>query len=160
MLSQFAIQIKMGRSYPIQTICEIISQRIDALKDQCVTCRETVAVSLLLPPVPVTVMVYVPIELFESAVTVMVEVPEPGAAMDMGLKVTVTPFGWPAADKITAVSKPPEFGVVMVLVRREPLETESEVGEADMLKAGGAFITASALIRADPLGLPQPVTRS
>ena len=39
---------------------------------------------------------------------VMVEVPEPGAAMDAGVKLTVTPVGCPVADKATAELKPPE----------------------------------------------------
>ena len=41
------------------------------------------------------------------------DVPEPGAAMEAGLKLTVTPAGWPLADKATAESKPPETVVVM-----------------------------------------------
>ena len=39
-------------------------------------------------------------------VTVIVDVPEPGAAMDVGLKLTVTPDGWPLADKAIAELKP------------------------------------------------------
>jgi hypothetical protein len=38
--------------------------------------------------------------------------PEPGALMEVGLKLTVTPVGWPAADKLIAESKPPETFVV------------------------------------------------
>ena len=40
------------------------------------------------------------------------DVPEPGAAMEAGLKLTVTPVGWPVADKAMAESKPPETVVV------------------------------------------------
>jgi hypothetical protein len=40
------------------------------------------------------------------------DVPEP-AAMEAGLKLTVTPAGWPLAVKATAESKPPEGLAVM-----------------------------------------------
>lgn len=40
--------------------------------------------------------------------------PEPGAAMDAGLKLTVTPDGCPLALKEMAESKPPETDVVTV----------------------------------------------
>ena len=58
-----------------------------------VTVRETVAVCVVLPPVPVTVIVYEPGATVEATAMVIVEVPEPGAAMDAELKVTVTPVG-------------------------------------------------------------------
>src|ERR1035437_747262 len=56
-----------------------------------VTVRETVAVCVVLPPVPVTVIVYEPGATVEATAMVMVEVPEPPT--DMGLKLTVTPAG-------------------------------------------------------------------
>ena len=74
-----------------------------------VTVSETVVVCVWLPPVPVTVIVYVPVAVVEATAIVIVEVPEPGAAMDVGLKVTVTPVGWPLADNATAELKPPEI---------------------------------------------------
>ena len=58
-----------------------------------VTVRDTVAVCVSLPPVPVTVIVYEPLAAVEATAMVMVEVPEPGAAMTAGLKLTVTPVG-------------------------------------------------------------------
>jgi len=58
-----------------------------------VTVRETVAVCVVPPPVPVTVIVYEPGATVEATAMVMVEVPEPGAPMDAGLKVTFTPVG-------------------------------------------------------------------
>lgn len=79
-----------------------------------VTVRETVAMCEVPPPVPVTLIVYVPTAVVEATAMVMAEVPEPGAAMDAGLKLTVTPAGWPDADKDTAELKPPETPVVMV----------------------------------------------
>ena len=53
----------------------------------------TLAEFCKLPDVPVTVIVYVPAVVVVAAAMVMVEVPEPGAAMEEGLKVTVTPPG-------------------------------------------------------------------
>ncbi len=67
---------------------------------------------------------------------VIVDVPEPGTAMDVGLKLTVTPAGWPLADKATAESKPPATVVVMVEVPLFPCTTETEAGEAEMVKLG------------------------
>jgi len=57
------------------------------------TCNVRVVVCVMLPPMPVTVIVYVPVAVVEATVMVMVEVPAPGAAMDKGLRVTVTPVG-------------------------------------------------------------------
>jgi hypothetical protein len=125
-----------------------------------VTVRETVVVRVRPPPVPVTVIVYVPVAVVEATAMVMVELPEPGAAMEVGLKVTVTPAGWPAADKATAESKPPETPVVMVDVPLLPCTTETEAGEAEMVKLGVVDVGARALIRPLPFGLPQPVARS
>ena len=58
-----------------------------------VTVRETVAVCVVPPPAPVMVIVYVPVEVVEATAIVIVEVPEPGARKDVGLKPTVTPVG-------------------------------------------------------------------
>jgi hypothetical protein len=44
----------------------------------------------------------------------MVEVPEPGAEIGFGLKLTVVPDGTPEADNVIALSKPPLMVVVMV----------------------------------------------
>jgi hypothetical protein len=49
---------------------------------------------------------------------VMVEVPVP--VIDVGLKVTVTPAGWPLADSTTGVLKPPVVVLAMVEVPEEP----------------------------------------
>ena len=51
--------------------------------------------------------------------------------MDVGLKATVTPVGWPDADSAIAESKPPETAVVIVEVPLLPSTTETEVGEAE-----------------------------
>jgi hypothetical protein len=73
---------------------------------------------------------------FEATATVMVDVPEPGAAIDVGLKLAVTPFGWPVADKARAELKPPDTAVVIVEEPLLLLTTETEVGKRDMVKSG------------------------
>jgi len=96
----------------------------------------------------------------DATASVAVDVPEPGAAMEVGLKVIVTPAGWPEALKAIAESKPPETAVVIVEVPLFPTTTETDVGEAASVNAGVWLVGTSALIRAAPFGLPQPVTRS
>lgn len=125
-----------------------------------VTVNETDVVWVMLSPEPVMVMEYVPGAVVEATVKVAVEVPEPGAEMDVGLKPTVTPVGMPVAEREMAESKPPETAVVMVDVPLVPTTTETEAGEAAMVKAGDALVGARALISAAPFGLPHPVTRS
>jgi len=96
----------------------------------------------------------------EATVKVAVDVPDPGNAIDVGLNPTVTPVGWPVADRAIAESNPPETAVVMVEVPLLPTTTETDVGEAERVKAGVALPGARALINPVPLGLPHPVTRS
>ena len=62
-------------------------------KAGAVTVKVTVDVWVMPPPVPVTVIGYEPVAVFAATVMVMVELPDPGAAMDVGLKATVTPVG-------------------------------------------------------------------
>lgn len=102
------------------------------------TVRVTVAVCVLPPPVPVMVMVWAPTEARVPTLTVIVDVPEPGAPMGFVLKVTVCWFPCPEADKVTAESKPFSAAVVMVEVPDEPLTTEIAVGDALMLKSAPA----------------------
>ena len=125
-----------------------------------VTASVTVAVWVIPPPVPVTVIMYDPAATLEATATLMVELPEPGAAMDVGLKDTVTPLGCPLADRPTAELKPPETAVVMVDVPLLPCATVTEVGDADIVKLGVDASPVNAAIRPFPMGLPQPVTRS
>lgn len=136
------------------------AERVKLPEPTAVTVRETVAVCAVLPPVPVTVIVYVPVAVVEATAMVMVELPEPGATMDVGLKLTITPAGWPLAVKAMAELKPPETAVVIVDVPLLPWTTETELGAAEMLKLGLPDVGARALIRPVPFGLPQPVTRS
>jgi hypothetical protein len=121
-----------------------------------------VVVSLVLPEVPidvpVTVMLYVPMTVDEATAIVMVEVPAP--VIEVGLKLTVTPVGWPVADKVMAELKPPVTVLLMVEFPELPCATGTEAGEPERLKPGLDGVPASALIRPDPFGLPQPVAKS
>ena len=74
----------------------------------------------------------------EATARVNVDVPEPGAAIDVGLNVAVTPVGWPLAVKATAELNPPETVVEIVEDPLLPCTTETEVGEAASVKAGVA----------------------
>jgi hypothetical protein len=122
-----------------------------------VTVRETVVVSVVLPEVPVTVMGYVPVAVDEPTVIVMVEVQAP--VIEVGLKLAVTPDGWPVADNEMAELNPPVTVLVMVEVPELPCATEADAGEAERLKPGVAG-PVSALSRPEPFGLPQPVAKS
>ena len=121
-----------------------------------VTVRESVTISVKVLEVPVTRMLYVPVAVDEATVIVIVEVPVP--VIEVGLKPMVTPVGWPVAVKETAESKPPVTALVIVEVPELPCTTDTEVGEAEMLKPG-VDVPESALI-SPVFGLPQPVTRS
>ena len=67
-------------------------------------------------------------------VMVMVELPEPGAAIEAGLKLTVVPVGAPDADRLIALLNPPLTAVVMVDVPWFPCTTLREAGEAETVK--------------------------
>lgn len=62
--------------------------------------------------------------------TVIVEVPEPGAAIEVGLKLTVTPEGWPVALSATAELKPPLTVEEMVEVPLFPCTMETAVPDS------------------------------
>jgi hypothetical protein len=79
-------------------------------------------------------MAYEPLAVVEATAMVMVELPEPGAAMDGGLKLTVTPAGWPLADSATAELKPSKAVVVILLVPLAPGAMVTEVGEPEIAK--------------------------
>ena len=72
----------------------------------------------------------------EATVTVMIDVPAPG--IDVGLNPTMTPVGCPDAVNATAELKPPVTELVIVDVPELPSATDTEVGDAEMLKPGAA----------------------
>ena len=123
-----------------------------------VTVRVTLVVWVAPPPVPVTVMLYVPAATLDATARFNVELPVPGAAMDVGVKVGVTPAGYPLADKATAELNPFAAEVLIVTFPDFPCCTETEPGEAEMLKAGVGGPERAAISAG--VGLPQPVTRS
>ena len=79
-----------------------------------VTVSVTVVVCWIPPPLPVTVMGYVPTGVLLPTVMVMVELPPPGAGIGLGLKLTVVPDGTPDADRLSALLKPPLRVVAIV----------------------------------------------
>jgi hypothetical protein len=125
-----------------------------------VTVSETVVVCVTPPPVPVMVMLYVPAATVDATVNVAVEVPDPGAAIDDGLKPTVTPLGMPDAVSATAASNP--FDTVEVIVNDPllPAATEIAEGEADNVNDGFCVDDPVSAAINPEFGLPQPVTRS
>lgn len=94
----------------------------------------------------------------EATVIVIVEVPAP--VIEVGLKPTVTPVGWPVAIKAMAELNPPVTVLVMVEVPWLPCATETDEGEAERLKPGLDELPASAFSSPLPCGLPQPVAKS
>ena len=85
-----------------------------------VTVNDTVAVCVFPPPVPVTVTEYVPVGVVDAVVIVKVDDPEPGAAIEAGLKPAEAPLGSPLALSDTALLKPPDTLVVSVDVPEAP----------------------------------------
>lgn len=100
------------------------------------TVRGTVNVCVIPPPLAVTVTFAVPVVAVLLAENVSVELPLPGAAMDAGLKLAVTPDGNPDADSDMAELKPPAAVVLMVLVPELPWVSERLAGEALKAKSG------------------------
>jgi hypothetical protein len=93
------------------------------------TIKETVTISVMLPEIPMTLILYVPMAVDGLVVIVMVEVPAP--VIEVGLKVTVTPVGWPVADKEMPESKPLSTVLVITDVPEPPPgATETVGGEA------------------------------
>lgn len=70
------------------------------------------------------------------AVKVRVELPVPGAAIDVGLKLAVTPAGKPEAERLTAELNPPDPDVDMVVVAELPWVIDKFVGAALTVKSG------------------------
>ena len=112
--------------------------------------------------VPVTVIVNVPWVAGRLALIVMVD--PPVLPSDEGLKLMLTPFPWPDADKETELL-PPESVIVIRSVAELPRETESEDELAEIEKSAvppppppGPPAIMSAI--RELVGLPHPVARS
>src|SRR5262245_26494106 len=91
-----------------------------------VTVMAILAVWVVPPPVPVIVRPYAPVAVAAPAVRVRVEEPEPGAAIDAGLKLALAPEGSPETNSETAELKLP------LMVVETPVVCELPCG---MLKA-------------------------
>src|SRR3954470_10005931 len=132
-----AVVIVEGAEAPLAIETELGDAEIVKLGvGTLVTVRLTVVVWVTLPPVPVMVTVEVPRVAVADAVKVSTELPEPGAAIEDGLKEAVTPAGRPEAERAMAALKPPETAVVIVEVLVLPCTTETEVGAAAIVKSG------------------------
>ena len=100
-----------------------------------------------MPPVAVMVTVEEPVVAVALAVSVRVEVPLPGAAIDAGAKLAVTPAGKPEAESETAELKPPLIVVEIVELPDVPCTTERLVGDALSEKFGDvAELTVTAIV--------------
>jgi len=115
-------------------------------------------VCLTLPAVPVIVMVWSPVLAVRPTLTVIVDVPEPGAAMELGLKVTDWALPCPVADKLMAELKPPETVVVIVTVPELFLATLIVVGDALMVKLGFVPVTVKDTVVVSTVLPEVPVT--
>jgi hypothetical protein len=80
----------------------------------------------------------VPVAVLDPTVIVIVELPPPGAAIVLGLKLTVVPLGAPLADKLMALLKPPLTVVVIVEVPELPCATLTDVGKPVSVKLAAA----------------------
>ena len=94
----------------------------------------TVVVCVTPSPVAVIVILWFPTKAFLLTLTVMIELPDPGAAMELGLKVTVCRPPSPVADKEIAESKPPDTKVVIVELPEPGLATLIVAGDALRVK--------------------------
>jgi len=76
----------------------------------------------------------------------MVDVPAPGAAIDVGLNETVTPEGCPLPESAMAELKPPETVVVTVHWPELPAATLTEVGDADNVNAAAVTVNVTVVV--------------
>ena len=124
------------------------------------TMRVTVVFCWMPPPVPVTVMGYVPVGVVLPTVTVMVEMPSPGAGIVWGLKLTVVPFGMPEADKLTEPLKPLPRITKMLELPCWPWATVRVAGMAVIVKLpfpAGVMVSVTVAVCWIPPPLPVTV---
>ena len=90
------------------------------------------------PPEPLTVSVECPNGVVEPTVIDSVELPEPGAAIDVGLNVTIAPVGGVLAESAMSELSPPAAAVEIVVLAVPPCGTVNVVGEAVSARLPGA----------------------
>ena len=96
------------------------------------------------PPVPVIVMGYVPVLAVLATVRMKSAEPEPGDAIDAGLKLAVTPGGTPVAESVTPDLNEPVMVVVTTAYPLWPCSRYPALGETEMLKLADTAVTVSA----------------
>ena len=101
-----------------------------------VTLSDTLAVRVREPPLAVTVSGNVPAVAVGVAVKLRLELPEPGAPIDDGVKVAVTPLGSPETESAIELLKPPVACVVMPIEALLPCWTLTVPGDAVTVKSG------------------------
>jgi hypothetical protein len=87
-------------------------------------------------------------------VNVAVELPLPGAAIELGLKFTVTPAGAPLADNAIAELNP--FSAVVVMVEA-PVEPCAAVAAVPDIEKSGAAVTVRFTVAVWVMLRPVPV---
>jgi hypothetical protein len=100
--------------------------------------RAIVVVCVRLPPLAITTMFTVPVVAVLLAENVRVELPLPGAAIEAGLNVAVTPVGSAEVVSETAELNPPLTVVEIVELPELPCVMERLVGAALTVKSGVA----------------------
>jgi hypothetical protein len=105
------------------------------------------------------VMVLTPTLADVPTVIVIVDLPEPDAAMGLGLKVTLWALLCPEADKVIAEAKPFSADLVIAEVPEWPLATVIAVGDALMVKSAfAAAVTVRVTVVLCVIPSPVPVT--
>jgi hypothetical protein len=97
----------------------------------------------------------VPAATVEGTVKVAVELPLPGAAIDVGLKLTVTSTVAPLEDNATGELNPFSSAVVIVEVAEPPADALTEVGAAEIVKSGaGVTVKFTVVLCVSPPPVP------
>jgi len=110
----------------------------------------------VVPLVPVTVMVRVPV--VARLLTRMFRVDEPVPVIDDGLKVVVTRLPCPEADNATGELNPPVTVLVMATLPEAPRRTVIIVGAALMENPAVVLVTVSDTVVVCVCPPPVPVT--
>ena len=76
----------------------------------------------------------------------IVDVPDPGAAIELGLKLIVTLLPPPDADRLIAELNPPETAVVILELPVLPGDTRIDEGDALIVKFGFVPVTANVTV--------------
>ena len=95
--------------------------------------------------------------MLDPTVIVIVELPPPGAAIELGLKLTVVPLGAPLAVRLIALLKPPLTVVLIVEVPELPCATLTDVGKPVSVKLAAA-VTVRVTVALCGIPPPLPVT--